>query len=1123
MTTSIFKFDGSLLTSVIDGTIDKSHATISLPGRGYQPYGEAVTENLVWMMENFSGSLSPDSVRSGAAPLTGQLWYDTSGAGVGTGGFVLKVYNGTKWAPAGTIITSDTTPVNSGNTLSTGSTWFDTARQQLNVWNGATWSIIGPQGAANNDDLVSPTAIPIPNHSAWNAVTMLDVSSVKHQVWQLSIGPVLFAIFSKDAAFLPLVPPNGFTGVSGDNKIYPGINFNSTVPGISFTGESNLFKSNQNNIPITDNTYNLGSPTYRFANFYSAQAQITQLGVNTSPGGNTFSVNGTSNLTGQVTIGAGSSSGPPLVMTAGGLSTALTSGAIEFDGTNYYFTSIVGGIPVRQTPTFSISSVSANKLYVSVAGNDANDGSNSNPFRTIKAALKAAGPGVTVYVGSGTYLESNPIYVPTGCSIVGDTASTVIVNPLYPTIHMFLLGSGTTIEGVTVTGMQSTPYLSAPSMPRVPAAAFAASSSNIAQATANMSSGGVASISYRWSASYDTLPTVYIEPPLSGVQAQAVPGAMVAGIQEVKLSDGGINYTAPTVTATGSTSSTDATLSATVLNGTIVAINVLDPGSDYTAGANVTITDSTGTGAIISNVVVMNNMIRDYIVTTTGSGYTFQPTVSVYIPSELETFTEAPRVIDCAVINGPYDTGGALITSTPPYSTASVDNFGSGSATFVDGMVMKSDSLVFGIKTIDTIVENQAGIGHMAVNAGNGTSIKSFGDHSSGNLDFCSIAAYARNAGTQNISGLKLNCGNVGLQSDTAGSSIVASAISFQNPGSGVTYNALPAFGGTPSTANEIVTNSGQIHFVTMDDAGNYSVGPYMTASPTQLTLSNLNAIGPLLRGGSPVGVQMTEVSDDSTLTHGGNVTLDHTTVPTQHAVVQYVASQIGGLGGVSTFNTRTGAVTLLSGDVTTALGYTPAPTNSPNFTGIATAPTPSPGTSNTQIATTAFVSSVVAGKFYVNIGDIVMSLGTSRSGALLLDGSTFSGVTYPLLAAFLGSTTLPDMRGYFPRGADNGRGIDPGRILGTAQSDALQLHNHGNGVGVTTGSARPFTYGDTDAGQPGLAGSTAHTDANTASRQGYTSSGTVPPGAGSGSASGTFANETRPKNIAFNFFIVHD
>lgn len=73
---------------------------------------------------------------------------------------------------------------------------------------------------------------------------------------------------------------------------------------------------------------------------------------------------------------------------------------------------------------------------------------------------------------------------------------------------------------------------------------------------------------------------------------------------------------------------------------------------------------------------------------------------------------------------------------------------------------------------------------------------------------------------------------------------------------------------------------------------------------------------------------------------------------------------------GVSSFNTRVGAVTLSSSDVTTALGFTPAnstaisglaPLASPAFTGTPTSPTPTAGDNSTKVATTAFVTGTFA------------------------------------------------------------------------------------------------------------------------------------------------------------------
>jgi microcystin-dependent protein len=62
------------------------------------------------------------------------------------------------------------------------------------------------------------------------------------------------------------------------------------------------------------------------------------------------------------------------------------------------------------------------------------------------------------------------------------------------------------------------------------------------------------------------------------------------------------------------------------------------------------------------------------------------------------------------------------------------------------------------------------------------------------------------------------------------------------------------------------------------------------------------------------------------------------------------------------------------------------------------------------------------------------------------------------------GSTTfaVPDLRGEFPRGWDDGRGIDSGRAIGTAQAQAIQSHLHsyrtayilGNGIAGFDGTA---------------------------------------------------------------------
>jgi hypothetical protein len=103
-----------------------------------------------------------------------------------------------------------------------------------------------------------------------------------------------------------------------------------------------------------------------------------------------------------------------------------------------------------------------------------------------------------------------------------------------------------------------------------------------------------------------------------------------------------------------------------------------------------------------------------------------------------------------------------------------------------------------------------------------------------------------------------------------------------------------------------------------------------------------------------------------------------------QLATVAYVANN----AGVTAFNTRTGSVTLNSADISAAGG---APAASPAFTGTPTAPTAAPGTSNQQIATTAFVAANMPpawlGSGFVN---------KFRNGMMDVNQRTLAAITAP-------------------------------------------------------------------------------------------------------------------------------
>jgi len=72
MAYTIVKSDGTVLTTIADGTINTTSTSLGLPGRNYAGYGQQLDTNFVHQLENFAASTPP------ANPLRGQLWYDVN-------------------------------------------------------------------------------------------------------------------------------------------------------------------------------------------------------------------------------------------------------------------------------------------------------------------------------------------------------------------------------------------------------------------------------------------------------------------------------------------------------------------------------------------------------------------------------------------------------------------------------------------------------------------------------------------------------------------------------------------------------------------------------------------------------------------------------------------------------------------------------------------------------------------------------------------------------------------------------------------------------------------------------------------------------------------------------------
>ena len=72
MAYTILKSDGTVLTTIADGTINTTSTSLGLPGRNYAGYGETIDTNFVHLTENFAATSPPSN------SLKGQIWYDTS-------------------------------------------------------------------------------------------------------------------------------------------------------------------------------------------------------------------------------------------------------------------------------------------------------------------------------------------------------------------------------------------------------------------------------------------------------------------------------------------------------------------------------------------------------------------------------------------------------------------------------------------------------------------------------------------------------------------------------------------------------------------------------------------------------------------------------------------------------------------------------------------------------------------------------------------------------------------------------------------------------------------------------------------------------------------------------------
>ena len=210
--------NGSVLTTIADGTLNTTACSMALPGKNYAGYGIYLDDNFVHLLENSSNGTAPTT------PLIGQLWWNSSSK-------IMSVWNGTVWKTISSATSSASAPTSNVQ----GDLWYDTTNQQLNVYSGTTWILVGP---AFTNAQGTTGAIP---------ATVTDNSAVAHTILQLYVGGVLMGIMSKDTtAFTPSPAIAGFA------TIKPGLQLSTVSAAYVFQGSiTNADTIGPNALPAT--------------------------------------------------------------------------------------------------------------------------------------------------------------------------------------------------------------------------------------------------------------------------------------------------------------------------------------------------------------------------------------------------------------------------------------------------------------------------------------------------------------------------------------------------------------------------------------------------------------------------------------------------------------------------------------------------------------------------------------------------------------------------------------------------------------------------------------------------------------------------------------------------------
>ena len=262
----VTKTDGTVLTTIIDGTKDDSSSSITLLGRNYSNYGQFVANDFVQMLENFSYETAPLN------PLKGQIWWKRDSN-------LLQVYTGTAWKVIGNATSTPSAPW----TTTAGDIWWDSTNQQLYIYNGTNpysatgWRLVGPAYSVTYGK----------SGAIWEVIQ--DSLGNNHHILSLYLDDVRTGIISSDNIFTPNVAIPGFITIQTGHNIRTNDTFWGTAQNANLLGNqlpSKYFRNDLDNVTsgnivvLTNAGIKLGAQQQLTLNLNSVDASITNTALN---------------------------------------------------------------------------------------------------------------------------------------------------------------------------------------------------------------------------------------------------------------------------------------------------------------------------------------------------------------------------------------------------------------------------------------------------------------------------------------------------------------------------------------------------------------------------------------------------------------------------------------------------------------------------------------------------------------------------------------------------------------------------------------------------------------------------------------------------------------------------